>query len=184
MEIGCIGNLKQKITSNKKGRTMKLKSLNAGIAVCVLAFSLSGCSKSETPPTPPSESQKPAPAAATEAPPAASAPAAEVKPADVKPAVETPAAPAAPAVEPATTTAVPAADTVAAQAQALIDKAKALVDAKQYQPALDIINQLGTMTLSAEQQKLVDDLKTQIQNLMSSQTVSNATSAVGGLLGK
>jgi hypothetical protein len=163
---------------------MKFKTISIGMVVCALAVSLGGCSKSETPPAPPAEPQTPAPAAATEAPPAASAPAAEIKPADVKPAVEATAAPAAPAVEPATTAAVPAADAVLAQAQALIDKAKALVDAKQYQPALDIINQLGTMTLSAEQQKLVDDLKTQIQNLMSSQTVSNATSAVGGLLGK
>jgi hypothetical protein len=169
---------------------MKFKVFNTGIVVCALAVSLSGCSKSETPAPPASDAQKPASVAAPEAPPAAPAPAA-----DVKPAAEPAAAPATTTVEKATTTATTtvvkttttaasAADTVTAQAQTLIDKAKALVDAKQYQPALDIINQLGTMTLSAEQQKLVDDLKTQIQNLMSSQTVSNATSAVGGLLGK
>lgn len=76
------------------------------------------------------------------------------------------------------------AERVTAQAQSLIDQAKSLVDQKKYQDALNLINQLSTMKLSDEQQKVVDDLKTQIQNLMSNQTVSNAVNSVGNLLGK
>jgi hypothetical protein len=163
---------------------MKFKTFNAGIVVCALAVSLSGCSKSEPPaPTAP-DAQKPQATATTEAQPAVSAPAAETAPAEAKPAVETTAAPAAPAVEKATTTAASAVDTVTAQAQTLIDKAKSLVDAKKYQEAMDIINQLSTLKLSTEQQKLVDDLKAQVQKLMADQVVPNAADTVGNVLGK
>jgi hypothetical protein len=160
---------------------MKFKAMSASIIVCALAVSLSGCGESKAPE--PTKSDTPAPTPTVAAP---AQPAAEVTPtpAEVKPAVETPAAPAAPAVEPAAAPAAPVEDTVTAQAQTLINKAKALVDAKQYQDALDVINQLGTLKLSTEQQKIVDDLKAQVQNLMSSQTVTNAANAVGNLLGK
>jgi len=174
---------------------MKFKTLNAGFVVCALVVTLNGCTRSETPATTPSEPSKPVAAVTNAALPAASAPAAEAKPAEVKPAVETTAAAAVPTTEKATTTAAAAAETATAtapptvaaatvQAQTLIDKAKSLVDAKQYQDAMNIINQLNTMKLSAEQQKLVDDLKVQIQQLMSNTTVSNAVNSVGGLLGK
>jgi hypothetical protein len=65
-------------------------------------------------------------------------------------------------------------------AQSLIDKAKSLVSSQQYQPALDTLAKLNDMKLTDAQQKMVDDLKAQIQKLMAAQAVGSA----GGLLPK
>ena len=66
------------------------------------------------------------------------------------------------------------------QAQALIDKAKALVTDQKYQDALTTLQQLASVQLTPEQQKLVDDLKAQIQTALAKKTASDA---LGGVLG-
>jgi len=143
---------------------MKFKAIGAGMVACALAVSLSSCSKSETPAPP--ETQMPAQPTTTKA---------------AKQAAEQASTAATQAVQTATAAAQPAA-AATAEAQGLIDKAKNFVTEKKYQDALNVVNQLTNMKLTPEQQKLVDDLKAQIQKLMAAQATSEATKAAGGLL--
>ncbi len=69
------------------------------------------------------------------------------------------------------------------QAQGLIDKAKSLLAEQKYQDALASLNQLANTQLTTEQQKLVADLKTQIQNGLSKAAVADSASALGNALG-
>jgi len=156
---------------------MKFKTISVGMVACVLAVLLNGCSKSETS-TPP-EVQKPAQSTTTEAQPAASSAAAQAQQAG-----EQAATMATQAVQQATAAAAQPAAAATTEAQTLIDKAKSLVNAQKYQDALNTLSQVTNMKLSPDQQKVVDDLKAQIQKLMSSQTMSNAVNSVGNLLGK
>lgn len=75
-------------------------------------------------------------------------------------------------------------DALKAEAQSLIDKAKALINDKKYEEALGSLKQLSNFSLTPEQQKTVDDLKAQLQKLMSSQVVTNAASALGNMFKK
>lgn len=69
------------------------------------------------------------------------------------------------------------------QAQGFIDKAKALIAENKHQDALNSLNQLTNFKLTPDQQKMVDDLKAQIQAALAKLGGTNAASALGGILG-
>ena len=72
-------------------------------------------------------------------------------------------------------------ESMMAQAQGLIDKAKALVGESKYKEALDALQGLASFKLTEEQQKAVDGLKEQIQKGLGAVGITNS---VSGLLGK
>ena len=104
--------------------------------------------------------------------PAASAPAEAPKPAEVQKAAET------------------AVDTANAEASKLLDQAKSLISDQKYTDAADLLKRLSDMKLTPEQQKLLDDLKAQVQKALTSASgaasdaANKASEAVGGALGK
>jgi hypothetical protein len=73
-----------------------------------------------------------------------------------------------------------------AKAQGLIDTAKQLVSQNKYSDALKTLNDLSNLKLTPEQQKLVDNLKAQVQKQIEAMAAKKATDeaskAVGGLL--
>jgi hypothetical protein len=71
-----------------------------------------------------------------------------------------------------------------AEAQSLIDKTRTYISEKKYEDALASLKQLSNFSLTPEQKKTVDGLKTQLQNLMTNTGFTNAASAVGNLFKK
>jgi hypothetical protein len=152
-------------------RILGVLTVTAAVAITV------GCSKQEQPvaATTPAATTAEAPAPTVDktiqaAPAIVPVPAADAAPATAP-------APAA-ATAPATTTDVAPADS--SQTQGLIDKAKSLVDGGQYTDASKILQQLSSIQLTPDQQKMVDDLKTVIQTKLG----AAGASSLGGLLGK
>ncbi len=71
-----------------------------------------------------------------------------------------------------------------AEAQTLIEKAQTLVKDKRVNDAMEIVQKLSNMSLSPEQQKALEDLKSQLKSLASNQVVTNAASAINNFLKK
>jgi hypothetical protein len=88
-----------------------------------------------------------------------------------------------PAVEQAAQNASSLATDAGGQAQGMIDKVKTLMADKNYQDALATLKQLANTKLTPEQQKLVDDLKRQLQTAMAGKTANDAASSLGKALG-
>jgi hypothetical protein len=87
------------------------------------------------------------------------------------------------AVKEVTAQANAAATAASTQVQQTLDKAKGMVGEAKYQEALNLLQQLKDMKLTPEQQKLLDDLKAQIQTALAQAAGTNAASALGNILG-
>jgi len=84
----------------------------------------------------------------------------------------------------ATTAANAAVADVTARANGLIEQAKTLISETKYSDALNVIQQLSSMKLTPEQEKIVASLKEQIQKAMAALPTGDGASAVGNLLKK
>jgi hypothetical protein len=158
---------------------MKIRSIGRVLIAC-LPFLLSACSKQEEPAAP--AAQKPATTpsvAAEEASKAASAAVTEAKPATAAAANQ-----AAQTADNLKSTTSEAAAGTSAQIQSWFDKIKGLINEKKYPEALTALSNPPSANLTAEQQRLVDQLKTQVQDLLAKQSTDQGLKAVGGLLNK
>ena len=144
---------------------MKIHLIVPGIILCAALAAVGGCGKQESPPA--AETQKATEGASSEA----------------TKTVDTATTAAKQVPDQATVQATPQINAGEQQAQGLIDRAKAYIAEKKYQDALGSLNQLANSKLTADQQKLVDDLKAQIQSALAKATASDPASSLGGALG-
>ena len=142
---------------------MKFNKLNAGIDSCLLAVAISGCDKDS--------SNKAAEDVKKSTEGAASA---------MQQGAEKAAVGMKEAGQKAVETVTEKAKEAGGEATPVIAKAQSLVSEKKYQEALTSLGSLKDIKLTESQQKIVDELKAQIQKLMS----GDAAKAAGNLLGK
>ena len=150
---------------------MKKNALALGMIAALALFA--GCDNSNKP-TPPTNN----PPATPQAEPAKAAGAAASAVDSAKAAVEKTVTDTKAAV---TTTANPAAADANTKFNSLVDQAKSLLGQNKYTEALNSLQQLSSLKLTPEQEKIVSDLKAQIEKAMAGKTASEA---VGNLLKK
>jgi hypothetical protein len=162
---------------------MKFKQMSLTLAAA-LAFGLVGCNKNEPAALTTDDATKAAEAAKAEAvkaeaakAEAAKAEAAKAEAAKVEAAKVEAAKVEAAKVEAAKVEAAKANDT--GKTQELIDKAKGLIAESKFPEASTVLQQLTGQSLSAEQTKLVDALKEQIQKGLIAKATENAVGGVG-----
>jgi hypothetical protein len=150
---------------------MKTQLLTVVVAAGVILAFTNGCSKSE----------EPAPITTTPE----SAPAAELKKAadTAKDQVKDAAASVSQAADKTATNLNAAATEAGAEVNTLFAQAKNFVTEKKYTEALNTLKQLSSLKLTPEQQKLLDDLKQQVQAALASSGVKDAASKLGNALG-
>jgi hypothetical protein len=172
---------------------MKLPKTTLPVLAATMALGLASCSKNE-PATPTAEdanktagyaadaAAKNAEAAKAEA--AQAAEAAKAEAARVASVAKDEAAKVADAAkaEAAKVEAAKAAES--ARIQGLIDKAKGLVAEGKYPDAASVLQQLAGQSLGADQQKLVDALKEQIQKAIAAKAAGSAAGKLGNLPNK
>ena len=171
------------------------------VAISLGAFLfLSGCSKQEPAPAPATSANQPSKAvseAVEAAQKGAETAVAEVKKqaGEIKDAAQAAVADAkkeiqtikAPEVTPPSAPATPAGATTTSPSQsqqvmAVLEQAKGLYNEKKYPEALTTLTGLSNVSLTAEQQNMFNQLKTQISNAMASQAGHEGLKSVGGLL--
>jgi len=155
---------------------MKSAKITALLALASAFGLIVGCGQKEQPaPETPAAVEKAAEAVPAKSPKAPEAPA----PSETPKTTEAPAPAVAAAPE-----AAPTAAAATSEADGLIDKVKSLIADKNYTEATNVLKELGALKLTPEQQKVVDDLKAQIESALQAQATSEATKSVGGMLGK
>lgn len=159
---------------------MKLQTLSAGILGCLLTVAIVGCDKQDKQSSAPTaeDAKKTTENAATAVKAGTEKAAAEVKAVSEKVVTEVKQA-SAKAVE-AVTKPAEVSSTTGAPAAGLIEKTKNFVAEKKYADALNTLKELKNIKLTPEQEKIVSDLKAQVEKLMG----GDAGKAVGNLLGK